>query len=223
MRNVGRLTKWDDSRGFGFVTAHDGGEQAFVHIKAFSAGVSRRPVDGDLISYELASDKQGRLRAEKISFAGARPLPVPTIAASPNDSPVESVLMSLCCAAVLVASVLGFIAIPIVLLIAIASALAFIMYAFDKSAAIKNRNRSPENAQTVRSYERTPESTLHLLSLLGGWPGAFLAQRKWRHKSRKLGFRRVYWLTVGINLMVVAGISSEKFRASIHAIWSALK
>lgn len=40
---------------------------------------------------------------------------------------------------------------------------------------------------------RVPEATLHLLSLLGGWPGALLAQRAYRHKTAKLSFQVVFW------------------------------
>ena len=43
---------------------------------------------------------------------------------------------------------------------------------------------------------RVPESTLHLLELVGGWPAAFLAQRCLRHKSSKRSFKRVFWLIV---------------------------
>jgi uncharacterized membrane protein YsdA (DUF1294 family) len=43
---------------------------------------------------------------------------------------------------------------------------------------------------------RIPESTLHLLAFLGGWPGAFLAQRRFRHKTAKLPFQFVFWLIV---------------------------
>ncbi|MGB2047801.1 MAG: DUF1294 domain-containing protein, partial [Psychrobacter celer] len=47
---------------------------------------------------------------------------------------------------------------------------------------------------------RTPESTLHILSALGGWVGALVAQTYLRHKSQKPEFRIVYYLTVIINL-----------------------
>ena len=47
---------------------------------------------------------------------------------------------------------------------------------------------------------RVPERTLHLLALLGGWPGALLAQRFIRHKNRKIGFQIVSWVIVGIHL-----------------------
>lgn len=61
------------------------------------------------------------------------------------------------------------------------------MYAKDKAAA--------QNGDW-----RTPESTLHLLSTLGGWVGALVAQTYLRHKSQKPEFRIVYYLTVIINL-----------------------
>lgn len=68
------------------------------------------------------------------------------------------------------------------------SAVAFVAYAIDKSAA-------------RRGARRTPESTLHLLALLGGWPGALLAQQFLRHKSTKASFRAVFWATVVINVI----------------------
>ena len=60
------------------------------------------------------------------------------------------------------------------------------MYAKDKSAAESGN-------------WRTAESTLHILSLLGGWPGAAIAQSFLRHKSKKLSFRVTYWITVFMN------------------------
>lgn len=66
------------------------------------------------------------------------------------------------------------------------SVLAVIFYSWDKYAAKKGNKR-------IR------ESTLHLTSLLFGWPGAALAQQWLRHKTVKVKFRRVFWLTAVIN------------------------
>lgn len=66
------------------------------------------------------------------------------------------------------------------------SLVTFLWYAKDKSAARKNARR-------------TPESTLHLLSLIGGWPGALVAQQELRHKTRKQPFRLLFWVTVVLN------------------------
>jgi uncharacterized membrane protein YsdA (DUF1294 family) len=63
------------------------------------------------------------------------------------------------------------------------SLLTFAVYAFDKRRAGKDG-------------DRTPEAFLHLLELLGGWPGAFLAQQWLRHKSAKVVYQIVFWLIV---------------------------
>lgn len=49
---------------------------------------------------------------------------------------------------------------------------------------------------------RIPEATLHLAELAGGWPGAFLAQRSYRHKTAKLSFQVVFWLIVLLHQFV---------------------
>ncbi len=63
------------------------------------------------------------------------------------------------------------------------SALTLAAYARDKRAA-------------VAATRRTPELTLHLLELSGGWPGALLAQRWLRHKNRKLRYQFAFWACV---------------------------
>lgn len=68
----------------------------------------------------------------------------------------------------------------------LASIAAYLLYAWDKSAAQRRRRR-------------TPERTLHLLALIGGWPGALIAQQALRHKNRKTEFLAVFWCTVLIN------------------------
>ena len=43
---------------------------------------------------------------------------------------------------------------------------------------------------------RISESTLHILEFAGGWPGALLGQRRYRHKTSKLSFQVVFWLII---------------------------
>lgn len=69
-------------------------------------------------------------------------------------------------------------------------------YAADKSAAQANRRRIPEN-------------TLHLFALLGGWPGALVAQQWLRHKSVKASFLAMFWTTVLLNLGALAWFVSR--------------
>ena len=66
------------------------------------------------------------------------------------------------------------------------SLVAFFTYMKDKCAAQSNK-------------WRVPESTLHLIALIGGWPGALIAQGYLRHKSAKASFLFVYWITVLMN------------------------
>lgn len=70
------------------------------------------------------------------------------------------------------------------------SLLAFFAYWRDKSAARQGRSRTPEN-------------TLHLWSLAGGWPGAWAAQQVLRHKSGKAEFLAVFWLTTAVHCAAV--------------------
>ena len=72
------------------------------------------------------------------------------------------------------------------------SLVAFVFYGFDKRRA-RNDGR------------RVPEKTLPLLALFGGWPGALMGQRLFRHKTQKLSYRIVFWLCVMLHLAVVAG------------------
>jgi len=65
----------------------------------------------------------------------------------------------------------------------------YVAYAIDKSAARKGA-------------WRTPESTLLLLGLMGGWPGAVLAQQRLRHKTSKTSFQWKFHATVVLNVVL---------------------
>jgi uncharacterized membrane protein YsdA (DUF1294 family) len=134
------------------------------------------------VTYALSTDVKGRPCAIKATLAGDR---LPEKAKRSNDS--LSVIVAAFFLVIVSVSVLTARIPPLVLALYIgASLLTFIMYAVDKSAA---RNGA----------WRTQESTLHVLSLVGGWPGALVAQQKLRHKSKKQSFRSVFWLTVLLN------------------------
>jgi len=72
----------------------------------------------------------------------------------------------------------------------------FVAYAIDKSAA---RNGG----------WRTPERTLLLLGLVGGWPGGVLAQQWLRHKTAKRSFQQMFWFTVVANVAGFLWLSSR--------------
>lgn len=49
---------------------------------------------------------------------------------------------------------------------------------------------------------RIPEANLHFWSLVGGWPGALIAQQQFRHKTKKLSFQLVFWLIVIVHQLL---------------------
>jgi uncharacterized membrane protein YsdA (DUF1294 family) len=57
-----------------------------------------------------------------------------------------------------------------------------------------------DSAQDRTSHWRAPEKLLHGLELAGGWPGAFLAQHRFRHKCSKLSYQFVFWSIVSLHL-----------------------
>lgn len=64
MRSIGTVTKWNDDRGFGFITPNQAGEEIFVHISAFPRdGI--RPTIGEVISFESIVE-QGKTKAVNI-------------------------------------------------------------------------------------------------------------------------------------------------------------
>lgn len=176
MRNRGKIISWYDERGFGFITSDDDGRQVFAHINSFSRR-GRRPDINQAVSYDISLDHQGRLCATNIFLTDER-----------STRGIVSVIIAFMSLAAIAITAFHFNKIPrlIFWVYLFASLLAFLMYAKDKSAAKKG------------SW-RTPESTLHLLSLLCGWPGALIAQQTLRHKSKKPSFRFVFWVTVVLN------------------------
>lgn len=75
----------------------------------------------------------------------------------------------------------------------IISLLTFIEYAIDKKKAETGKRR-------------IPEMSLHLWELLGGWPGAMLAQALIKHKNAKFSYQVVFWLALLLNLTVLFAI-----------------
>jgi uncharacterized membrane protein YsdA (DUF1294 family)/cold shock CspA family protein len=189
MRFEGRLKTWNDERGFGFIEPTKGGDEVFVHIKAFSVRTGR-PVVNQPLSFEVEVGPQGKKRAKNVEpIRAARP--VKTMRRNtPAQWGVASffAIPAFLVVYVLVASVWG---VPGIYagVYAVASVLCFVAYALDKSSATAGR-------------WRTPESTLLLLGLACGWPGAILAQQFLRHKSNKAAFRSAFWATVAVNIGV---------------------
>lgn len=200
MRYQGRITSWKDDKGFGFIAPNGGGKPVFVHVSAF-ANRQRRPEGDELVTYELAVDGKGRGQAMKVTFVGepARgdgksvPAWLPTF----FTAGFLAFLVSTAIAGKLPMAILG--------LYLAASVVAFVAYLLDKSAARNDR-------------WRTSESTLHMFGLIGGWPGALIAQKVFRHKSSKASFQTTFWITVVLNCCALGWLLTASGNAALLSI-----
>jgi uncharacterized membrane protein YsdA (DUF1294 family)/cold shock CspA family protein len=209
MRYVGRISEWNDDKGFGFVTVEDGQCRAFVHMNAFDCAATR-PRTGTRISYNLLTDGNGRFNAVGIRLVDnttglqsiAKPRGSRRIERQPDYRPVRRFSLGMVVAfffftALVAGALTERIPALVAMVYGIMSGVAIVIYAADKSAAV--------------NYQwRTSEAKLHLIGLLGGWPGALFAQGAFRHKTRKVRFQVVFWLTVllncaGMGLLVTPG------------------
>ena len=186
MRYAGKITNWKDDRGFGFITPVGGEKQIFVHINSFVYR-NRRPVGSEVVSYEITTDSKGREQAQRVLFAGER-RPQPSAPATGNTDALvifAFVFLLFVCGSFFILKL------PIVVLglYIIGSIVSFFTYASDKSAAQKGQ-------------WRVKESTLSFLALIGGWPGALIAQRLLRHKTKKQSFQIIFWIVVIVNCIL---------------------
>ena len=200
MRTTGKIAFWKGNKGYGFITPSSGAKQVFVHINEFSNS-DARPKIGQLVSYSLSKDKQGRPCAIRVTPADEK---IPR-EIKRNDGLLMILAATLFLVVVAILVVVGKTPVQVLLVYLAASAVTFAVYAMDKSAA-------------QRGAWRAPESTLHVLSLAGGWPGALIAQKTLRHKSGKEVFRIIFWLTVVVNVGVFVWLLTASGSAWLHSL-----
>lgn len=184
-RRRGVLVDWNDQRGFGFIAPSDGGPRVFVHVSAFPDGP--RPANGCLVTFTEDRDGRGRPRASHVRYLGTPPAGRGSTRGIPLA--LAAVLVFFGIAAALVAVDRLPVLVPVAY--ALLSVASFVLYGADKSAARQGR-------------WRTPETALHVVDLLGGWPGGLAARRVFRHKTVKQPFRTIFWVTVVVNCAALA-------------------
>ncbi len=188
----GKLTKWKDERGFGFIQPVDGSQEVFLHISEVK-DTNRRPQENDTIYYHYVVDSDGKVRACDAFILGARNK---AASSSSRTKPSDEIASSFPIVEAILLSFLPLVGaihftwttrnpLPLILY-PVMSFVTYFLYTDDKSRA-------------KRKDWRTPEQTLHLCELLGGWFGGFIAQRVLRHKSQKESYKVVFWAIVIIH------------------------
>ncbi len=185
MRYEGIIQIWKDDKGFGFIRPNAGGKDVFLHISAVQRD-GRRPTVGDAVEFSVLTEADGRVRANHVRFAGATDVRVSARNEGSWGHPFPYFLFLFCFGTS--GYFMAATSYPTVLIYPVMGMITYATYAQDKALA-------------QEKAFRIPESRLHLLELLGGWGGAYLAQERLRHKTVKASYQTVFWLIVCIHCL----------------------
>ncbi|MFK7911172.1 MAG: DUF1294 domain-containing protein [Akkermansiaceae bacterium] len=174
-RHIAKIHSWESGETYGFLK--HGKKGLFLHRRDF-AERHKKPEPGDLIHFEVGKDSKGRRCAiNAVHHNDGGRFSIPSLA----------LLTALLCLPLLAILQLSR-AHPSIPTWAFAAPLLVSLITYRFYAADKKHARAKR--------WRTSESTLHFLELIGGWPGAFIAQRRLRHKCSKENYQSVFWLIV---------------------------
>jgi len=215
MQLTGKVVFWRDDKGFGFVVCNQTQQKLFFHIRDH-AGTEGRPQMGDTLQFSVKQDKQGRDIAAPWQFVTAKSAPLHKAAIYSHSLSIQyanqiSLLFRVSFfIAVIIALLFGRLLYILPLLYLEASLFTYWLYKTDKEAA------------SARHGNRLTEESLQLFSLIGGWPGAYLAQQQLAHKRSKQSFRREFGFVILGNTLLVIWLLSpwgEQFLARM-ALWA---
>ncbi|OXL23274.1 DUF1294 domain-containing protein [Psychrobacter sp. DAB_AL32B] len=206
-KQQGQIKKWQDDKGFGFIETENG-DSVFFHINEFKA--RRRPNVGEQVVFTSGQDNQGRMQAkdvQELSFVQQKMAQKNKQIRQRNHKRSAQAEFE---AGQKKRLFLGVGFYGVLILLAVMNKLSWLVIGWYIALGIITYTMYAKDKAAAQSGDwRTPESTLHLLSALGGWVGAMVAQTYLRHKSQKAEFRVAYYLTVVINmaglLFILAG------------------
>jgi uncharacterized membrane protein YsdA (DUF1294 family)/cold shock CspA family protein len=210
MRKEGVIVRWDDVKRFGFIRSSAASQDLFVHVRDFRAAQLEAPHPGLRVSFEdihVGGKGPRAVAVQLIEGSHAGKLAPPGGRATSRRharrdrtgaAPRSGARLAFPLMAAYGLTLLGLVwqrqlpwwVLPLSLAL---NVLAFFTYWQDKHAA-------------RQGHWRISEDVLHLWSLAGGWPGAWLAQQVLRHKSAKGSFRSMYWATVVIHCSAAFGM-----------------
>lgn len=189
---LGRVSQWDAAKGLGFVQPEGGGERLLLRRADLQGRLrTREPQTGEALRYALSADGRRALQVQSLA-----PRPAPAAAPGHATRPARGAGSERLLVIPAFALLLGALHLahplprPIPLLYGALSTALFLVYGMDKWAA-------------RRGGARVAEFSLHLVALMGGWPGALLGQQIFRHKTAKPLFLRLTWAMAALNIALL--------------------
>lgn len=185
----GTVEEWNDAKGFGWVKAE--GKRYFIHIKECDRRGGRRPRVGDEVAFSAGKDEKGRICARGVSYLSA------------GGKRTKG---------------MGFGNWMVLGMLLVVPGLASLFLPFDPWYALIWGGVASVFTAGVYFHDkkmaelggwRIPESFLHFMDLMGGWPGAFVAQRALRHKISKRSYQLWFWLIVAAHQVVALDVFLE--------------
>jgi len=205
----GKIKTWNDEKGYGFIVSEASTKDIFAHISSF-VNRSNTPTIGEAVTFTMDKNSDGKISAKNIhrvsdtqknsstsrnpTTSQSRPRQKPPLKLNYKSTHSIGLLSTV--------TILSFISylvylflhnkIPIQVLgiYLIMGIITYVAYSMDKSKAIDDDYRTEEN-------------TLHIMSLLGGWLGALIAQQRFRHKTTKVPFQVIFKITVILNVGIL--------------------
>lgn len=191
----GVVIQWDRKKGYGFIQSKQVSKHVFCHVS--ECDFYGHPKVGQQVTFVLTTNAEGRDRAEQVRRVGQSRF------ASVSWRVALVLIYAIALSVLIVTQRIG---IWILMLVSVLSVVCYLVYWLDKRAAQLDQ-------------WRTRERSLHLLAVLGGWPGALFAQGRLRHKSRKLGFQVVFWISVMLNCLLITGLATTAGQRWLDHAW----